>query len=149
MPDYIITDNDTGRKYRVTANSQDEAIAGWNKQTYGEGQPGFFSDPLGSMSRTGAHVRDAIMHPIQSVEDLARTSSNFVTFGGRDRLAPYLGSGRSYEDERAKTARASTRLGSIDEATNMATAAAVPSVAASSLPADAGVLRSAGAFGTE
>src|SRR4029078_12067497 len=45
-------------------------------------QPGI----LDSMAETGKKVREAVMHPGQSIPDLLRSSSDFVSFGLTDRL---------------------------------------------------------------
>jgi len=80
---------------------------------------------------------------------LLRTASNFVTFGLRDRVAPYLGSGRTYEQERQQTAAADARLGTWDDAANLGMAMLQPSATESYLPQGAGYIKSALGYGTE
>lgn len=66
----------------------------------------------------------------QAAQDVARLGSNAVTFGFRDKLAPYV-TGRSVEEERAMTQEARDRAGSAGLATELMAGAAVPMGAAS------------------
>lgn len=65
----------------------------------------------------------------QAADDVLRIGSNAVTFGLRDKLAPYA-TGRSTEDERAMTQAARGRAGTAGFATDMLAGAAVPVAAA-------------------
>ena len=100
---------------------------------------------LGSMAETGKNVRESVMNPGQSIPDLLRSSSDFVSFGLTDRLRSAL-KGTDLEEERAKTRAADTRLGSIDDAFNLGTAFLQPSAAARST---GGVVKNALAYGAE
>src|SRR5215471_5053334 len=70
----------------------------------------------------------AVMHPVQSAQDMLRSTSNFLSFGGTDKLRSLV-KGTPVEEERAKTQEASKRLGTWDEAANLGLALASPSAA--------------------
>jgi hypothetical protein len=47
---------------------------------------------------------------VQTLKDVTRNMSRSITFGGMDYVAPWLGSGRTVEEEQAETAAAEKRL---------------------------------------
>lgn len=111
---------DDGQTYNVTAPDEETATTEFAKQY----------KPLGNAQRAVEMVK----HPGRSLEDILRTASNFITFGGRDRLAPYLGTGRTHEQEKQETSLADARLGTFDEAANLGLLALQPSAAARYAP---------------
>lgn len=134
---------------RITAKIREiDAAGGGGGAPQDTSQPGIIERIAGSMSESGRRTREAVMHPLQSAQDLLRTTSNFVTLGGRDLAAPYLGSGRTAEQERAETSAADERLGSINEAVNLGAAFLQPSAAVST-PLNLGRAGKALAFGGE
>jgi len=82
-------------------------------------EPSILQNIMNSMSESGKNVRESVMNPGQAIPDALRTSSNFLTFGLRDRLGAAL-TDRTHEQEKAETAAADERLGSIDEALDVA-----------------------------
>jgi hypothetical protein len=94
---------------------------------------------------TGAHVIDSLEHPTQSIPDMLRSGSDFITFGANDRLRAWL-KGTSYADEKQATEQADTRLGSLDDAAKLGGAMVAPSAAAGYAP-EAGALGRLGQWG--
>src|SRR5262245_59246704 len=134
MPTFEIDASD-GHTYEVDAPDEATARAEFTRQY----------KPMGNAEQAVEMVK----HPGRSINDLLRTASNFVTFGARDRIAPYLGSGRTYEQERQQTAAADARLGTWDDAAKLGMAALQPSAVESYLPRGAGYLKSMLGYGTE
>jgi hypothetical protein len=122
MPTFRITADD-GHTYNVTAPDEATASAEFLKQY----------KPMGNAQQ----AVEMIKNPGRSLADILRTTSNFVTFGGRDKLAgalsPYLGT-LPPEQQAIETAGADARLGTFDEAANLGLLALQPSAAARYVP---------------
>jgi hypothetical protein len=121
-----------GTEYDVTGpSSQEEAISYVQKKF--------------PQASTGQNVVKSVMNPAQSIPDLLRTTSDFVTLGLNDRLRAWL-KGTNYADEKKQTEYADTRLGSINEAADLGAAMLQPSAAAGYVP-EAGAAGRLGQFG--
>jgi hypothetical protein len=115
-------------------------------------QPGLMERMANSMAETGKNVRESVMNPGQSIPDMLRSTSDFLTFGLNDRLRAAV-KGTDYEAEKAETQAADTRLGSIDDAFNLGTALVQPSAAGKYAARTGNTLKDVGkkalAYGTE
>lgn len=116
-----------GHVYEVEAPDEATATAEFTKQY----------QPMGNAQQAVEMVK----HPGRSLNDILRTTSNFITFGGRDKLAgalsPYIGT-LPPEQQKIATAGADARLGTFDEAANVGALLAQPSAAARYVPASIG-----------
>jgi len=112
-------------RIKVLGEARAKMLAGGGAPAEG---PGLMERMANSMAETGRNVRESVMNPGQSIPDLLRSSSDFVSFGLTDRLRSAF-KGTDLEEERAETQAADTRLGSIDDAFNLGTAVMQPSAA--------------------
>lgn len=87
------------------------------------------SDPIEGEDKTAEPNIPWYQEAAQAADDILRLGSNAVTFGFRDKLAPYV-TGRSIEEERAMTNEARARAGSAGLAAEFLGAAATPVAAA-------------------
>lgn len=108
-------------------------------------QPGLLQRAMNYMEESGKNTREAVMNPSQSIPDVLRSTSDFLTFGLNDRLRSLV-KGTDYADEKAETLAAGERSGSIDDALNLGTALMQPSAASK---VGGNVLKRGLAFGTE
>lgn len=122
MPTFEIDASD-GHTYEVDAPDEATARTEFTKQY----------KPMGNAEQ----AVEMIKNPGRSLGDILRTTSNFITFGGRDKLAgalsPYIDT-LPPEKQAAETAAADARLGTFDEAANLGMAMLQPSAAARFIP---------------
>ena len=96
-------------------------------------EPGLLTRAMNAMERSGKATREAVMNPGQAIPDILRSTGDFVSMGGTDRLRSAI-YGTPYEQENAETEAAAARSGSIDDALNMGSLLVQPSAAAKYAP---------------
>jgi hypothetical protein len=109
-------------------HDQQSGGGGFKRNTQQE--PSILDRVVGSLNETGRNTREAVTdRPLQSAQDLVRTGGSNISFGLTDRLNSLINN-VPIEEQVAKTDAADTRLGSWDDATNIASMALMPSMAA-------------------